>query len=377
MSRIENIGQDKKVWTDTWQKLSPESEIKMWDFYGGRQWITKYVPRNGKTIEAGCGLGRYVFYLAQMGIDIDGLDFSEEAITFLNQWKLENHLIANFFKGDVTTLPYPDNSLSGYISLGVVEHFIEGPQKPIAEAFRKIRPGGIAIITTPNISFLVIYRNVLRRLKNFVKKIIGREIIKSPFFQYEYTPQKLKSYLQEQGFYVSRSEACDLLYPFCEVGKFTGENLIKGKFAWLFANTFENTWLKNFGGQSITISVKKAPLMYCFLSGQFTATPDSLEKFDVPISKEFQNSKLAKLYLKNRQVRYSEPYEIKPQFIQSEERICDYSGNRYFTDPIFENFGFNKNVAPDILKKPEVNIELCVENIKPVWRAREMTNYLK
>jgi len=312
-----------------------------------------------------------------MGIDIEGLDFSEETIIFLNQWKVKNHLMANFFKGDVTSLPYPDNSLSGYISLGVVEHFIEGPHKPIAEAFRVLRQGGIAIITTPNLSFLVTYRNLLRRFKNSVKKIIGREIIDPPFFQYEYTPRQLKSFLQQQGFYVSRSEACDLLYPFCEMGGFTGENLRKGKFAWWFANTFENTWLKKIGGQSITISVKKAPLMYCFISGQLNATQDSLEKFDVPISKEFQDSKLAGLFLKNRKVCYSEPYEIKPKFIQPEERKCDFSGMQYFTDPIFENYGFNKNVAPEILRKPEVNIELCTKNIKPVWRAREMTNYLK
>jgi len=118
--------------------------------------------------------------------------------------------------------------------------------------------------------------------------------------------------------------------------------------------------VKNFGGQSITISVKTSSLNVLFLSGQFTATPDSLEKFDVPISKEFQNSKLAKFYLKNRQVRYSEPYEIKPQFIQSEERICDYSGNRYFTDPILKTSDLIKMLHPDILKKPEVNIgTLC------------------
>lgn len=371
MDQIENTGQDNKVWTDEWQKLSPESEIKMWDFYGGRQWITKYAPRHGKTLEAGCGLGRYVFYLSQMGIEIEGLDFSEATINFLNQWKVENHLIANFLKGDVTSLPYPDNSLSGYISLGVVEHFMEGPQKALSEAFRALRPGGIAIITTPNTSFLIIYRNLLKRVKNIVKRIIRREIIHPPFFQYEYSPGKLKSFLQHQGFYVSRDESCDLLYPFCEIGGFTGENLKKGKFAYWFANTFENTWFKKFGGQSVTISIKRAPLMYCFLSGQLTATPESLERFDVPISKEFQDSKLASLFLKNRKVIYSEDYEIKPPFIQPEERICDFSGDQYLTDPIFETFGFNKNVSPGMLKTPEVNIELCVKQIKPVWRKRK------
>ncbi len=367
----DNIGQKSAIWDNWWEGITPLSEIQMWDFYGGRQWITKYVPRHGKVIEGGCGVGRYVFYLKRLGIEIEGVDFSESVIEKLERVKNKIEPEAVFRKGDVTNLPYKDNSLSGYISLGVVEHFIEGPKRPIAEAFRTLRPGGIAIITTPNISFLVIYRNVLRRFKNFVKKIIGRKIIEPQFFQYEYTPRKLKSFLQQQGLYVSRSEACDLLYPFCEIGEFTGKNLRKGKFAWWFANAFENTWLKKFGGQTITISVKRMPLMYCFLSEQFTATADSLEKFDVPISKEYQDTKLAKLFLKNRKVRYAESYEINPPFTQSEERKCDISGDQYLTDPIFENYGFNKNIAPKMLKIPEVNIELCVEHIKPVWRKRK------
>jgi SAM-dependent methyltransferase len=367
----DNLGQKSLVWDEWWNGITPLSEIQMWDFYGGRQWITKYVPRFGKVIEGGCGVGRYVFYLKKFGIDIEGLDFSETVIEKLNEAKIEIEPEAVFKNGDVTNLPYEDNSLSGYISLGVVEHFIEGPQKPIEEAFRALRPGGIAIITTPNISFLVFYRNMKRSFKNLIKKLIGRTIINPPFFQYEYSSSILKKYLKEQGFHVSRAEGCDLLYPFCELGGFKGHNLKKGKFAYWFSNTFENTWLKRFGGQSITISVKKAPLMYCFLSGDLTATPDSLEKFDVPISKEFQDSKTAKLFLKNRKVGYSEPYDINPSVMEPQERKCDFSNNQYFTDPIFENYGFNKNVSPEMFKIPKINIELCVNHIKPVWRKRK------
>lgn len=53
-------------------------------------------------------------------------------------------------KGDVLNLPYEDNLLCGYLSFGVVEHFSDGTQKPIAEAYRTLRAGGVAIITTPN-----------------------------------------------------------------------------------------------------------------------------------------------------------------------------------------------------------------------------------
>jgi ubiquinone/menaquinone biosynthesis C-methylase UbiE len=368
----EDLGQMSGVWDDWWGGITPKSEIQMWDFYGGRQWITKYVPRHGKVVEAGCGVGRYVFYLKKLGIEIEGIDFSETVIEKLEKIKNEVEPTAVFIKGDVTKLPYEDNSLSGYISLGVVEHFIEGPQQTLAEAFRALRPGGIAIITTPNISFLVSYRNLKRQIKNLIKRIIGRIIITPPFFQYEYRPTKLKKYLEEQGFYVSRAEACDLLYPFCEIGGFIGNNLIKGKFAYWFSNTFENTWFKYWGGQAITISVKKAPLMNCFLSGEMIATPDSLEKFDVPISKEYQDSELAKFFLRNKKVKYSQSYLINPPLLKPEKRNCAYSGKSYSTDPIFEDFGFNKNCTPEMLSDPKINIDLSVNHIRPVWRKRKI-----
>ncbi len=326
----ENLGQKSSVWDEWWGGITPISEIQMWDFYGGRQWISKYVPRFGKVIEAGCGVGRYVFYLKRLGIDIEGVDFSESVIEQLN--KIKNEIVpdAVFLHGDITSLPYKDNSLSGYISLGVVEHFIDGPEQALAEAYRVLRPGGIAIVTTPNISFLVFYRRLVRKIKNLVKRIIGRKIINQAFFQYEYRPNKLKKYLQEQGFHVSRAEGCDLLYPFCEIGGFNGDNLKKGKFAYWFSNLFENSCLKNLGGQSITIAVKKAPLMYCFLSGELTATPDSLDKFDVPISKQYQKTELAGFYLKNRKVMFSESYEINPSLLLPVKKKCDYSGTELF-----------------------------------------------
>ena len=366
-----NLGQQTSVWDASWKDISPLTEIRMWDFYGGRQWIAKYAPRFGNVVEAGCGVGRYVFYLKKFGIDIEGIDFSDAVIEKLEKEKEWIEPAAVFKKGDVLNLPYPDESLSGYISLGVVEHFIEGPQRALAEAYKKLRPGGVAIVTTPNKSFLVLYRALKRKIKNFVKKIIGRKIIISPFFQYEYSAKQLKKFLKEQGFHVSRAESCDLLYPFCEIGGFSGKNLDQGKFAYWFSQTFENTFVKCLGGQSITISVKKAPLMYCFLSGKLNATPDSLDKFDVPISSELQDTEIARKYSKNQRAKYAQNYVINPSILHPESRVCDFSGKEYITDYIFEDFGFNKNIAPDKLSDIHTNIKLSTDHIKPVWRSRK------
>ena len=83
VKKVLSLGQDDKIWRNSWDLVSPESEIRKWDFYGLRPWILKYTPRNGKVLEAGCGLGRWNFYLSNLGIDIEGLDFSGETINSL------------------------------------------------------------------------------------------------------------------------------------------------------------------------------------------------------------------------------------------------------------------------------------------------------
>jgi hypothetical protein len=161
-----------------------------------------------------------------------------------------------------------------------------------------------------------------------------------------------------------------LLYPFNEIGDYSGKNLTPGSLAYWFSEKFENTWIKNFGGQSISISVKKAPRMHCFLSGQLNAGTESLQKYDVPISQKMGGTELAECYLRNKNVQYACNYSINPPKIALETRNCDFSGKPYVTDPVFENYGFNCNVSPENLLNPEINMFCCSKHIKPIWRKR-------
>lgn len=361
-------GQNENEWEAFWEGFSPISEIQSWDFYGGRQWITKYVPRFGKVIEAGCGLGKYVFYLRRFGIDIIGLDFSQATIEKLNNFKSVIDPEAQFLIGNVKQLPFDDNSLSGYLSMGVIEHFIEGPQRALKEAYRVLKPGGVAIITTPNISFSQKYFRIKRYLKNILKKIL--KYPPGDFFQYEYSPNMLKQFLEAENFHVSRAEGCDVLYALRELIQFGNKRLLLDSFLINLANRLERTKFRGLGAQSITISIKKAPLMHCFISGELEATPDSLKIFDVPISSRYQNVPIASLFRKNKPVLFSEDYKISPEIIIPEMKVCDISGEKYLTDKVFEDFGLNINVHPKLLLDAKINMELFCKNLKPVWRSR-------
>jgi len=365
-----DIGQNIAVWNDSWKDSDPLSEIRMWDFYGLRQWILKYAPRYGKIVEAGCGYGRYVFYLGRLALDIDGVDFCEPLIGLVKKWKSDNGFKENFLAGNITDLPYPNETLSGYISLGVIEHFINGPGPALAEAYRILRPGGIAIISTPSVSFNVLMRHQKETLKNIVKRIIGHKIEPAPFFQYWYRPRRLRNMVKAAGMKIVNSGSADIMYAFCEMRNFTGENLRKGSFAIWCSNTFENTPVNAIGAQAVTISVKAAEVMHCFLCGRKSARYFSLSKYDLPICDACEKNGLAEHYLKKRKPKLKLPYLMDPPLKPPSRETCEFCGKAYMTDVIFEDFGFSKKACPGCLRIPGINILLSNEYVKPVWRKR-------
>lgn len=55
-----------------------------------------------------------------------------------------------FEAGDMRSMPYEDNEFGSIVSLGAIEHTIEGPYDSLREYARVLRPDGIAIITVPS-----------------------------------------------------------------------------------------------------------------------------------------------------------------------------------------------------------------------------------
>jgi SAM-dependent methyltransferase len=202
-----------------WQPQDMESLMAACDRNDIVPLIDKYLPRGCTVLEAGCGVGQWVRYLNQRGFRATGVEIVPETIDMaLRHWPGLDLRV-----GDVANMPFPENSFDAALSLGVVEHWPEGPTAPLKELRRVLRKGGIALITVPCLNSIREWkrrlwfdeahkgarsvRNTLRgtptghtcfrlhrRFKYRVFPAVGT------FFEYRMRPGEFRSEVEQAGF---------------------------------------------------------------------------------------------------------------------------------------------------------------------------------
>jgi SAM-dependent methyltransferase len=161
----------------------------------------KYLPREGKILEAGCGLGQFVLALCAHGYNCIGIDFAYKTIRNLKKYFPDIPVMAC----DVCHLSMKDESLDAYISLGVVEHFREGPEIPLREAFRVLKKRGTLIVSVPHV-FQWRRRDAHRESVPLPEKAV--------FYQYAFSPDEFREFLRAAGFTIKAEYGYSLHYAF-------------------------------------------------------------------------------------------------------------------------------------------------------------------
>jgi SAM-dependent methyltransferase len=164
------------------------------------------LPRGEPILDAGCGLARWVAYLRERGYQVFGVDRAWAALVQARQFAA-----LPLFAGDTLHLPVKDQSLGGIISLGVVEHVLDGPVPSLRELRRVLKPGGIALVAVPyNNPWRRLLINHLRRLRDWQKRRAGLELT---FAEYRFSARELSAYLGQAGFEVLSMHADDFHPP--------------------------------------------------------------------------------------------------------------------------------------------------------------------
>lgn len=102
--------------------------------------------------------------LGKMGARVSGQDISAESISECRQ-VLQRHSVEGTVQvGDATRLLFEDASFDAVFSGDFIEHIsLEQKRLFLAEVFRVLRPGGVFVVKTPNLSYL--------RLSVFIKRL--------------------------------------------------------------------------------------------------------------------------------------------------------------------------------------------------------------
>jgi SAM-dependent methyltransferase len=183
---------DINFWDNHWQTHFDPAAYDWADtgpHLGCFEWpFTRYLPKTGPILEAGCGLGHYVAILRARGYDVEGVEWSRKTVETV----LSVRPALPIRVGDVTRLEVPDGYYSGYISVGVVEHRRAGPEPFLQEAYRVLAPNGLALISVP-------YFHPLRQLKARLKLYQGRPN-GLEFYQYAFTVSEFTGLLRTTGF---------------------------------------------------------------------------------------------------------------------------------------------------------------------------------
>lgn len=135
----------EKLWderSDFWNSRSRE----MWE-KGSRKDIVpffqKYVKSHAVICDLGCGDGYGSYKFAQAGYHVTGIDVSEDMI--VKAKSLNSDTTANFQKGDISRLPFADNSFDAVVAINSLE-WTESPLEVLKEMQRVVKPGGKACV---------------------------------------------------------------------------------------------------------------------------------------------------------------------------------------------------------------------------------------
>lgn len=177
-----------------------------------------------KILDLGSGIGIMSVVLSRLGAGVVGIDkfifpSSDKnpyrIINFENLEKIWRDQGVRIVEGDIINkkLPFTDQSFDVVNFDATIEHLIESPKELFKEVYRVLKPGGMFLITTPNLS------NLLRRIR-FLFGYSPNWDIKdyfesSPCFtghRREFTVSELKSMLEWSSFKIIEIKTANIFF---------------------------------------------------------------------------------------------------------------------------------------------------------------------
>ena len=139
-----NANQD--FWDNQWKEVNDKQKINFSKNSYVSDITKRYLKPESKVIEGGCGRGNHVYSLKKNNYQSIGIDYAEQTVKEVS----ENYPQLDIRQGDVRSLELESDSIDGYWSIGVIEHFYEGYSDISREMHRVLRSGGYVFLLSFN-----------------------------------------------------------------------------------------------------------------------------------------------------------------------------------------------------------------------------------
>ena len=160
-------------------------------------WIIERIKNHGllksttRVLDVGCGAGFLSNELAKVGLQVTGVDLSEESLKVAAQH--DQTCSVCYRTADAYQLPFTDQSFDVVTAMDFLEH-VEDPKAVIKEFSRVLKPNGLFIFHTFN-------RNVLAHLIiiKFVEWVVKNTPKHLHVIHLFIKPKELASYCEQAG----------------------------------------------------------------------------------------------------------------------------------------------------------------------------------
>jgi ubiquinone/menaquinone biosynthesis C-methylase UbiE len=203
-------------------RYADDMGFKNYNFIVRREHVLQlFDKRHGRYLDAGCGTGDFLPALLERGGDVFAIDVAAEMIS---QAKARLRCFdgtdrIHLSVADVTNLDFPESYFDAIISVGLVE-YLSNDEAVLEELYRVLKPGGILIITVPNLaSPFMAFDTLVSHGRRFMKRVLawarGHDV--SPtFIHRHFFPWRFDRQLTQVGFR-------KIDYRFCTYGFFSAQ----------------------------------------------------------------------------------------------------------------------------------------------------------
>ena len=166
--------------------------------------LQRQLKSQGSYLDAGCGIGGWILFLADRGYTVEGIDSHPQAVHAMTEY--DPDLSVKIAGSDA--IPAMDATFDGVVSIGSLEYTKDAVEQSVKEFHRVLKPEGFVCIEVP-------LANTLRKLlyiplklvEGMFMRMIGR---KATFAYYLFDRSEFEAMLKKSGFIIETMLPHDL-----------------------------------------------------------------------------------------------------------------------------------------------------------------------